>query len=172
MKKIFLFLAVAGMMALQGCEGPEGPAGPQGQPGFTAESEVFEVANVNFSPANDWFLTYTLDPVILQSDNLLVYELVNSNDNIDTWALLPQVYYFGGGEAQYNFSFSYDQFSLFIDSNLDFNTLPATFTNNKVFRIVIIPGYFSKGTQTVDHSDYNAVIEAYNIDDRNIKRLN
>lgn len=169
MKKIFLFLAVAGMVVLQGCEGPEGPAG---EPGFSAEAEVFEVTGVNFTPANDWFLTYTLDPVILQSDNVLVYELVNTNDNIDTWAMLPQIYYFAGGEAQYNFSFSYDQFSIFIDSNLDFNSLPASFTTNRVFRIVIVPGYFSKGTHAVDHSDYDAVIEAYGINDQNVKILN
>ncbi len=168
MKKIFLFLAVAGL-ALQSCEGPEGPAGA---PGFSAEAEVFEVTDVDFTPANDWFQTFTLNPVILQSDNVLIYELVNTNDNIDTWALLPQVYYFGGGQAQYNFSFSYDQFSILIDSDLDFNTLPATFTQDKVFRIVIVPGYFSKGTAAVDYSDYNAVIKKFGINDKNIKILN
>ena len=171
MKKIFLFLAVAAL-ALQGCEGPEGPAGAPGTPGFSAEAEVFEVTAVNFTPANDWFQTFALNPVILQSDNVLVYELVNTNDNIDTWALLPQVYYFPEGQAQYNFSFSFDQFSIFIDADFDFNLLPATFTSNKVFRIVIVPGYFSKGTQAVDYSDYHAVIEHFNIDDANIKVLN
>ena len=168
MKKIFLFLAVAAL-ALQGCEGPEGP---QGEPGFSVEAEVFEVTDVDFTLANDWFQTFTLNPVILQSDNILVYELVNTNDNIDTWALLPQVYYFPEGQAQYNFSFSFDQFSIFIDSDFDFNLLPATFTQNKVFRIVVVPGYFSKGTQKVNYSDYNAVIKALNINDKNIKVLN
>lgn len=171
MNKIFLFLAVAAL-ALQSCEGPEGPAGQQGNPGFSAEAEVFEVTDVDFTVANDWFQTFALNPVILQSDNVLVYELVNTNDNIDTWALLPQVYYFPEGQAQYNFSFSFDQFSIFIDADFDFNALPATFTSNKIFRIVIVPGYFSKGTQAVDYNDYNAVIEAFGINDKNIKVLN
>jgi hypothetical protein len=33
-----------------------------------------------------------------------VYQLVNENGGIDTWALLPQIYYFDGGTAHnYNF---------------------------------------------------------------------
>lgn len=172
MKKIFLMLAVVGMTVFQACEGPQGIPGRDGEPGFSAETEVFEVTGVNFNSANDWFLTFPLNPVILESDNLLVYELVNSNDNIDTWALLPQVYYFDAGQAQYNFNFSYDQFSIFIDSDFDFNTLPPTFTQNKVFRIVVVPGYLSRGANAVDHTDYNAVIEAYNINDSNIRQLN
>ena len=165
-------LAFVGITALQGCEGPEGPQGPEGAPGFSAESEVFEVSNVDFTATNDWFVTFGLTPTILESDNLLVYELVNTNDGIDAWALLPQIYYFDGGQAQYNFNFSYDQFSIFIDTDLDFNTLPATFTQNKVFRIVVVPGYFSKGTPQFDYTDYDAVIKAFNIDESKIKKLN
>jgi hypothetical protein len=172
MKKIFLLLAVVAMTAFHSCEGPEGPQGAPGTPGFSAEAEVFEVTGVNFTQTNDWFLTYGLNPVILESDNLLIYELVNTNDGIDAWAQLPQIYYFDQGQAQYNFNFSYDQFSIFIDADFDFNTLPLTFTQNKVFRIVIVPGYFSKGTQQVDYSDYNAVIKAFSIDDSNVRRLN
>jgi hypothetical protein len=164
MKKIFLFLAVVGMTAIQSCEGPEGPTG------YSAESEVFEVTNVDFTPANDYFQTYILDPVILPSDNILVYELVNTNDGIDTWALLPQIYYFDAGQAQYNFSFSYDQFSLFIDTDFDFDLLPTSFTQNKIFRIVIVPGQFSK--LSLDTEDYNSVISTLGIDDTKVKMLN
>ncbi|MBF6607278.1 MAG: hypothetical protein ITG00_00895 [Flavobacterium sp.] len=172
MKKLVLLVAVVAMTVLQSCEGPQGPQGAPGTPGFSAEAEVFEVSNVNFNAGNEWFLTYGLDPVILQSDNLLVYELVNVNDGIDTWAMLPQVYYFDAGQAQYNFNFSYDQFSLFIDADFDFNLLPASFTSGKVFRIVIIPGYFSKGATAIDYSDYHKVIQYYNIDDTNVRQLN
>ncbi|HEX8268613.1 MAG TPA: hypothetical protein VF581_01860 [Flavobacterium sp.] len=165
MKKIFLFLAIAGMTVFQGCEGP------QGEPGNNFEAEVFEV-EADFTVANDWYLTYALDPVMLPEDNLLIYELVNTNDNIDTWALLPQVYYLNGGEFQYNFNYSYDQFSIFIDTNLDFATLPNDRTQDKIFRIVIVPGYFAKNGTKVNHSNYNEVIEFYNIDDSKVKRLN
>lgn len=172
MKKFLLLFTVIVMSTLTGCEGPQGPAGLNGTPGFSAESEVFEVANVSFNLNNNWFVTYGLDTVILTTDNILVYELVNTNDDIDTWALLPQIYYLETGQAQYNFNFSYDQFSLFIDADFDLNLLPATFTQNKVFRIVIIPGYTAKGGEEVDFENYNEVIEKYGINDSNIIKLN
>src|SRR6476620_11113542 len=115
MKKLFLFLAFAGMASIQSCEGPEGPQGPTG---YSAESEVFEV-NTSFSSSTNYSQTYALNPDILQSDNILVYELYNVQDGIDTWALLPQVYYFPEGTAQYNYNFSYDQFTLLIDADFD-----------------------------------------------------
>ncbi|MDI1256078.1 MAG: hypothetical protein PSV16_08235 [Flavobacterium sp.] len=164
MKRIILFLAVAASGLFVSCEGDRGPAGPS--------SEVFEV-NTTFTAANGFAQTYTLNPEIYTSDNLLVYELVNTNDNIDTWALLPQVYYFDNGQAQYNFNYSFDQFTILTDADFDMNTLPASFTNNKIFRVVIVPGYFSnKGTSAVDFKDYDAVIKAFNIDDSHVRKLN
>ena len=164
MKRIFLFLAVAASGLFVSCEGDRGPAGPA--------SEVFEV-NTTFTAANDFAQTYALNPEIFTSDNLLVYELVNTNDNIDTWALLPQVYYFPQGQAQYNFNYSFDQFTILTDADFDMTLLPASFTNNKVFRVVIVPGYFSKGTApVVDYKDYDAVIKAFNIDDSHVTKLN
>ncbi|WP_343697368.1 hypothetical protein [Flavobacterium sp.] len=173
MKKILTLFAVVGLMAFTSCEGPEGPPGrdgDKGDPGYV--NEIFEVT-FSFTSANDYGRTFELNPVIANTDNILVYELVNTNDGIDTWALLPQVYYFPNGTAQYNFSFSYDQFSIFIDSDFALNTLPASFITNKTFRVVIIPGaVYNKSANKADYSDYNAVIKKYNIDDSNVKKLN
>jgi hypothetical protein len=36
---------------------------------------------------------------------------------------------------------------------------------------VIIPGYFSKTANPVDFNDYNAVIDYYNINDKNITKI-
>ncbi|KAF2331874.1 hypothetical protein [Flavobacterium ginsenosidimutans] len=176
MKKILTLFAVIGLVAFSSCEGPEGPPGVPGQDGQDGlpgnVNEIFEVT-LDFNNANNYGRTYVLDPVIAQGDNLLVYELVNTNDGIDTWALLPQVYYLSNGSAQYNFSFSYDQFSIFIDSDFDPALLPAAFTTNKTFRVVILPGaVFGKSVNKADYSDYNAVIKKYNIDDSNVKKLN
>lgn len=173
MKRLFLLLGIVALVTTTSCTGPEGP---QGATGYSAESEVFEVTT-SFNAGNNFTTTFPLNPFILPSDNILVYELSNTNDGIDTWALLPQVYYFGntGASAQYNFDFSYDQFSIFIDASFDMTTLPASFTQGKTFRVVIIPGYASKSAVnnvTVDTSDYNAVIQAYHIDDSNVKRIN
>lgn len=166
MKKVLLFFAVAAMATIQGCEGPEGPQGPTG---YSAESEVFEV-NPSFTAANNFSQTYSLQPTILNSDNILVYELYDVQDGIDTWALLPQVYYFPEGTAQYNYNFSYDQFTLLIDASFDRTLLPSTFTLNKIFRVVIVPGYFSK--QNLNVRDYNSVITALNLQHKPVRRIN
>ena len=172
MKKLLLLVIVIAMGALTSCEGPQGPPGSNGTPGFSAESEVFEVTNVSFTQTNNWFVTYNLNPVILATDNILVYELINMNDGIDTWALLPQrIYEFTDGDAQYNFTFSFDQFSIFINADFDRNLLPSIFTQNKTFRIVVIPGYTAKGGVAVNLESYDEVVKAFKIDDSEIRLL-
>lgn len=172
MKKILTLFAVVGLIAFSSCEGPEGPPGPEGP---VYESEVFEVGP-DFTVANNYSVTYPLNPPILSGDNILVYELV-STSGVDTWALLPQIYYFNNGleTAQYNYTFSKNQFSIFIDGSLsDFSQLPSSFRLGKTFRVVIIIGNDGVNAKKakVDYLDYNAVIERYNIDDSNVKKLN
>jgi hypothetical protein len=182
MKKIFILLAVIGMFGFQGCTGPEGPPGIPGQDGADGLiAEVFELT-MDFTSVNEYGKTFPLSPKIYSGDTLLVYELVNVNDGIDTWALLPQVYYFTGGTAQYNYNFSFDQFTIFIDGSFPFSQLPASFTMGKTFRIVIVPGDDGingggpnsklSTNKKVDYSDYNAVIAKYKIDDTNVKKIN
>lgn len=170
MKKIITLLAVIGMFSLQGCTGPEGPAGKDG-----LIAEVFE-AYPDFTQANNYAVAFDLNPVIYSGDNILVYELVNTNGGIDTWALLPQVYYFSNGTAQYNYTFSKNKFTILIDGDFDLALLPSSFRLGKTFRIVIVPGddgiNSHKVSSKTDFSDYNAVIKKYNIDDSNIKILN
>jgi hypothetical protein len=179
MKRIIILLAVVGMFGFQGCSGPEGPPGPPGFDGQDGQdgliAEVFE-ANASFTQANGYAVTFQLNPVIYSGDTILVYELVNTNDGIKTWALLPQVYYFTAGTAQYNYNFSYDQFTIFIDASFGLDLLPTSFTLGKTFRIVIVPGddgiNSKKSSNKADFSDYNAVIKKYSIDDSNVKKLN
>nr|WP_315203466.1 hypothetical protein [uncultured Flavobacterium sp.] len=172
MKKIITLLAVIGMFGFQSCEGPEGPPG---QDGFAPESEVFEVGP-DFTGQNGYSVIYPLDPVMLSGDNILVYELV-STSGVDTWALLPQVYYFNNGleSAQYNYTFTYNQFRIFIKGSLsDYSQLPNSFRLGKTFRVVIIIGDDGINAKKAkpNYSDYNAVIAKYKIDDSNVKKLN
>jgi hypothetical protein len=176
MKKIITLFAIIGLVAFSSCEGPEGPMGP---PGFdTLLPEVFEVYP-DFTQGNDYSVTFPLDPVMHSGDNILIYELV-STSGVKTWALLPQIYYFNNGleTAQYNYTFSFNKFTIFIDGSVsDFSSLPSNFRLGKTFRVVIIEGdnglasKTSKIKTSVDLSDYNAVIKAYNIDDSNVKEL-
>ncbi|HEX8562218.1 MAG TPA: hypothetical protein VF676_04480 [Flavobacterium sp.] len=169
MKKIFLFLAAAGL-ALQSCEGPEGP---QGEPGFSAEAEVFELQNVDFDFVDGEYSIYsTLTPNILDSDVILMYRMSGTIDaSTPIWQQIPRTLFLEEGELDYDFDFSREDFTIYAGGTYDLATTPE-FIDNQTFRIVIVPGYFSKGTKAVDFSDYNAVIKAYNIDDKNVKQLN
>ncbi len=170
MKRIFLLLAVVAIPFLQSCEGDTGPRGPQGNPG--PEAEVFEVTT-NFVPTNNPETTYRsffdLNPVIYKSDNILVYQLSGVINGKDIWKLLPQVYTFDNGDIlQYNYDFSFNDFSIFIDANFDLSILDNSWFNNKTFRIVIIPGYFS-GDLNVENFD--AVMSQLNLDNNHIIRF-
>lgn len=170
MKKILTLFAIVGLVAFTSCEGPEGPPGPPGYDG--AMAFVYEV-DANFVAPN-YEVTSTPSGMEL-TDNILVYELVSTQGG-DSWALLPQVYYFNNGTetAQYNYTFSRNRVTIFIDGSLsDFSQLPDDFRLRKVFRVVIVPGEGQSGKKVKeDYSDYNAVIKKYNIDDSNVKKLN
>lgn len=164
MKKIFLFLAVAGATIFSSCEGPEGPAG------FSAEAIVYEIPNVNFLP-NSFGIIYTFPQQALASDHVLVYRLSASTTNGgDVWQLIPQSYYFDDG----TFDFKYDYDHTFYDVNIflegfDLQTLSAAYTQNQIFRVVVIPGQFGNKS-AVNTKSYDAVAAAYNIQEKDVKR--
>ncbi len=168
MKRIFLLLAVVTVGFFQSCVGPEGVPGQDG----TLVSEVFELRNVNFTlDFNDEYTIYrTLNPSILDSDNILIYRLSGTIDpNTPIWQLIPRTLFLPQGELDYDFDFSKEDFTIYAGGNYDVIDSPS-YINDQTFRIVILAGEFSnKGTQAVDFKDYNAVIKAYNINDTNVK---
>jgi len=165
MKKILFLLAFVGITGLTSCDGPEGPAGPPGP-----EAEVFELLNVNFGfDGNGYSIYRTLNPNIYDSDNILIYRLSGTIDEFTPiWQLIPRTLYLPEGELDYDFDFSPIDFTIYAGGTYDLNLTPQ-YIQNQTFRIVIIPGYFSR--PAVDFNDYNAVIQAYGIDESNIKRL-
>ena len=168
MRKIFLFLAVVGITALSSCEGEQGPPGIAGP-----ESEVFELRNVNFDFNDiDGFNIYrTLTPQILLSDNILIYRMSDLIDsNTPVWQLIPRTLFLTEGELDYDFDFSKEDFKIYAGGTFDLNTTPQ-FITNQTFRIVIIPGYLSN-RKVIDKSNYNAVIQAYGINDSNPTIIN
>lgn len=169
MKKILTLFAVVGLIVFSSCEGPEGPQGPEGPVAYVTETTTdFVAPNYERSVSLSGMFS---------GDNILVYELVSGPNQADRWALLPQIYYFNDGleTAQYNYTFSKNIVTIFIDGSLsDLSQLPNSFRLGKTFRIVIIPGDDGVNTQKAkaDYSDYNAVIKKYNIDDSNVKKVN
>ncbi|MBS1534675.1 MAG: hypothetical protein JST78_06305 [Bacteroidetes bacterium] len=174
MKKIILLLASVSSLIFMGCEGPEGPQGPQGNDGYSAESEVFELRNVNFSlDANNEYTIYReLNPQILLSDNIIIYRLSGTiNSQTPIWQQIPRTLYLSQGELDYDYDFSKIDFTIYAGGNYDIATTPS-YLYNQTFRIVIIPGYLSNKSSIDPHDmDYQTLIKTYKIDDRNVKVL-
>ncbi len=172
MRKIFMFLAVAGLVSLSACQGDEGPQGPAGP-----ESQVLELNTVNFGFDNEFgyniyhtFSDFGLAPY--DSDNVLIYRLSGTIDSqTPIWQSIPRTIYFADSsdELDYDFDFSPVDFTIYAGGNFDISTEPS-YLNGQTFRIVIIPGYFAN-RKNVDLTDYNAVIQAYGIDDSHVKKL-
>lgn len=174
MKKIFLLFTVVGITLLSSCEGPQGERGIPGNDGYSAESEVFELKNVNFgyNSIDGYTIYQTLNPQIFASDVILIYRLSGTIDSsTPIWQLIPRTLYLSEGELDYDFDFSKEDFTIYAGGTYDLELTPQ-YLDNQTFRIVIIPGYFSNKGKMVDKKDYYAVIKAYNIDDSHVKVLN
>lgn len=168
MKKLALLLVLIGFVYLQSCTVNENSVDND------TISEVFELRNVNFSYNSiDGYTIYrTLSPQIYASDVILIYRMAGTIDaNTPIWQQIPRTLYLPQGELDYDFDFSKEDFTIYAGGTYDLATTPSYITN-ETFRIVIVPGYFSnKMAHKVDLSDYNAVVKAFNIDDKNIKQL-
>lgn len=169
MKRIFLLLTVAAMTAFTGCSSDDDRVDRD------TISEVFEInQNTTFTAANNYSINYTLNPQIYSSDMILVYRLSGTSGGNDVWEALPQTYFFNGGadDLMYTFDFSINDINIYIDSTFPAEEAPA-FSVNQVFRVLIIPAYNSgaKTANAVDLTDYNAVMQAYNLSDKNIKTI-
>lgn len=148
-------LAVAiSMVVVQGCEGPMGPQGPQGQDGGLIASSAFELGGVNFTAANNYQVREAYGFEILPYDVVLVYILWETEEGRDVWRLLPQSVFFNEGALQYNFDFTDENVRIFLDGEIDFASLDATWLQDQVFRVVVAP---ADNVGRIDYSDYDAV---------------
>ena len=142
------------------------------------EVQVIELTNVNFTPSanaeNNYSKFFDFDPAILDNDMVLVYLLDSVSNNADIWRPLPQVYYLtdnlGPYEVRYGFDFTRFDVRLFMTSD-DWSAVSNAYTQNQVFRIVILPGYRARSASSVDFNDFNAVVKAYNIDLSKMKKV-
>jgi hypothetical protein len=164
MKRLILLLAISTTFLFQGCTTKE-------EVHADLLAEVFQVTT-SFNAANNFSKLIILNPPIYNSDMVLVYRLFDVINGQSLWRQLPQAVYLVQGELDYNFDFTRNDINIFLESNFDLNTLGATWSQNQVFRVVIIPGYLSnKNNKAVDFNDYNAVVKAFNIKDNQIKTL-
>lgn len=165
MKQIpYLILTFASFFIIS-CEGDPGPQGPPGPPGGLLVSSAFEIV-IDFNVANNYsdIEAYGFD--VFPSDVTLVYILWDTINGQDIWRLLPQSVEFEEGTLVYNYDFTQVDVSFFLDGTINFDTLGPEWTQNQVFRVVVVPADNIDG---LDVSDLNNVIQATHIEDFNVR---
>lgn len=176
MKKVILFLALAGMAVLQSCTTKEEYYVQDDSYDSDTISEVWEYTNVDFYSGNNFSVLLSFPHQTYTSDMILVYHLYDVVNGTDVWRLLPQTYYFNnGGELDYNFDFTIYDVNIFLGANFDLNTLDSSWSQNQIFRVVVVPGYFGNkmaaSTKSIDLTDYQAVIDYYKIDESKVTKI-
>lgn len=81
---------------------------------------------------------------------------------------------FEEGTLQYDFIHTFDAINIFLDAQFDLAELGAGWTQEQVFRIVIIPGEFVNGRTAgkgLDYNNYEAVAKFFNIKESDVKKL-
>ncbi|NNE31861.1 MAG: hypothetical protein HKN40_05775 [Winogradskyella sp.] len=162
MKRILSLLTVFTLL-LTACEGPQGPPGFDGfdgQDGGIIVSSAFEI-ELDFDAANNYEFVEPYGFEVFPADVTLVYVLWETlSDGTEVWRALPQTVQFNDGNLVYNYDFTQTDVRFFLEGTTDFNTLDASYTQNQVFRVVVLP---ADNVGRVDYSDLNAVMEMYGI---------
>lgn len=165
MKRLLLLLFVSA--GLTGCYIDDPYIGPQGEPGYDGldgeESYVFDYTLSFTGPHYESTLILPDHFTMLDSDVIMVYLLWEVTDGgVEVWRALPQTVYFQDGMLSYNYDFTIYDVNIFLDGTINLDHLGAYYTDDWIARVVVIPGQFG-GRTDVDITDYNSVIEYYNL---------
>ncbi len=168
MKKIFAIYGFLGVLVFQACEGPPGLPGETGADGINIVAEVFEV-ELDFTAQNDYSEVFKFEPVIIESDVVLVFIEWEKEGTSPIWRALPQTVFFDQGVLIYNYDFSRKDFRLFLDGPMDYATLGPEWKMDQVFRVIVIPGDY--GSSRLDLTNYDAVTQLLGLKDEDFKRI-
>jgi|AntDeeMinimDraft_4_1070355.scaffolds.fasta_scaffold04045_4 hypothetical protein len=163
MKKLIVYLLPL-VFLFSSCTGDSGPPGPPGQPGGQVLGQTFEIQNINFQYDTGRNLFSTLievpsDIEVFESDAILVYRL-EINQGVETFSQIPQQFYLANDrEIQYVFNHTNLDIELLITGNFDLGTLSFDFTDNQIFRFVVVPSDFAKDPNN-DLSTFQSLTQA------------
>lgn len=161
MKNLLVKLSVL-CLILSACEGEPGPPGFDGRDGLDGAiiaSSAFEIiVDLNASNNFEYIEPYGFE--VYPSDVTLVYILWETTGGQDVWRLMPQTALLDEGLLIYNFDFTQDDVRFFLDGNIDFITLDTIWTDNQIFRVVVVPADNIDG---LDISNINNVINKFDI---------
>ncbi len=165
MNKLTALFALVGLLVFQACTGPEGP---QGEPGINILGSTYDV-EVDFTSANGYEGLFTLPAPAEPSDVALVYIRWEGDNQTPVWRALPQTVYFEQGILVYNFDFTRFDLRMFLDGPITYSILGPEWTQDQLFRIVIVPSDFA--SNRIDWTDYEAVTNMLGIKDSDFKKI-
>jgi len=144
MKKILLLLSLSSLLLLSSCYTENDTIQ------VASLSQVFETT-VDFTNSNDYsqLVNIPIDIEVYESDVILVYWLEDvisdgSGDTFDVWTPLPQTIYTTQGSFQYSFNHTFIDVFLFMQGDINLDSLSSNLTNNQTFRIAIVGAEFAK----------------------------
>ena len=161
MKKLGIFFISISLFVLSACTGDQGPPGPQGMNGGIITSKAFEI-ELDFNVVNNFQVIEPYGFQVYPSDVTLVYILWDTINGQDIWRLLPQTVEFDDGLLIYNFDFNRTDVRFFLDGSINFATLDSSYTQNQIFRVVVVP---ADNVDGLDLSNLNDVMKYNNIED-------
>ena len=144
MKKILLLLSLSSLLLLSSCYIENDNIQ------VATLSQVFETT-VDFTNSNDYsqLVNIPLDIEVYESDVILVYWLEDvisdgTGGTFDVWTPLPQTIYTTQGSFQYSFNHTFIDVFLFLQGDINLDSLSSNLTNNQTFRIAIVGAEFAK----------------------------
>ncbi len=161
MKKLLSLLCLLVLItACEGDQGPPGPPGPPGSDGGLLVSGAFEI-EIDFNANNNYEFVEPYGFDVFPADVTLVYIRWEVIDGQEIWRLIPQNVIFQEGTLIYNYDFTQEDVRFFLDGTIDFGILDSSYTQNQVFRVVVVP---ADNVDGIDISDFNTVMDMNGIE--------
>lgn len=145
-----------------GSDGPPGPQGPPGEDGIYVVGETYEYdVDFTYFPEENLHSSFLEFPAVEPSDGVLVYRMALIQ-NVETWSLIPQNFFLPQGIIQYVYTHTDADVELIIDGNFDLSNLGSQYTQDQVFRVIIVPSDYAT-TSGVDIRNMEAVLRSLNV---------
>ena len=168
MKKLLL-LSILSLIFIS-CEGPMGPPGrdgfdgvdgrdgADGADGINIVGQMFE-ATVSFNSDNEYkvFVDIPSQIEVFDTDIILAYILVGEYEGRDIWEPLPQTLFFENKILLYGYDYTYFDVSFFLDGTVNLDFLDASFTDDIIFRVAVLP---ADQVQGLDLNNMDNVLNA------------